>query len=913
MSSGRLWQPGEAAWAAWAATIALVATASQAADWTFYRKDLAGTANAGEPLTLDQARALEVTRSIFLGSSIFSNPIVANGNLYYTAGSGSLHAVNLANYTARWQKAIYATGPFHCISSAREPPVGAPAVVGTTVFVPGGDGVVYSLDSSGRQNWATKIADVSNLGEFLWSSIFPLNGKLYVGVSSLHDCLLVPGRLVALDQATGVVVGTWWGDANHQPGAGIWTQPAYDAVSNRLFVTSGTIASGKTAAQQPWADAFVAIDPDRMVTLDSFSPVPGDTFSADNDFGASPTLYDSVDGRHFIAATNKNGWVYALNRDNLAGGIVWKYQISGPGASPDFGESSIVSAPYANGTLFVAGGKTADGAHPGAIAALDAVTGAQKWIFYPDGFVLAAMTVTGQVLFAGTTDAATGRGKLYALDQATGAVVFQLVSASVFGEPTWANGALYVGDAVGLMYELVPNPLGPQPDFDLAMDQLYTRTISGGTATASVSAVPKNGFNAPVSLTVTTPSATPTLDPTTLSPTPGTGRTPYTSSLSLATSASIGTIVETVAITGSGGGRTRSTAVWLQISNFALSATAASAVQGSSASSNVTVAPKNGFASPVSLSVSGLPAGTTASFNPSQATIGLDGLYVVPTLTLRTSSATPAGTYQVQVSGTVGSLTHSCTFPLVVAPAPDFQVAVSPSSQAAVSGGQASYTVTVPLSGAFSQPVTLSVTGLPPGATGSFGAPQGNTQVLTITLAPLTTPGPWTFSILATGGGLTRVASASLTVVAEADFDLTLARTTARVEQGRSASVSVAVSPRNGFTASVKLQAQGLPSGATASWSAQETASSSTLTIDVGGAAALGTYPLTVVGTGAGVSHSAQLSFEIAPSAQGNGCNSGGSAGLGAALLGLFLAGRLSRRRHGAQPCAALENSVLSE
>jgi hypothetical protein len=51
--------------------------------------------------------------------------------------------------------------------------VGAPAVVGTTVFAPGGDGVVYSFDLSGNQNWATKIADVNNLGEFLWSSISP--------------------------------------------------------------------------------------------------------------------------------------------------------------------------------------------------------------------------------------------------------------------------------------------------------------------------------------------------------------------------------------------------------------------------------------------------------------------------------------------------------------------------------------------------------------------------------------------------------------------------------------------------------------------------------------------------------------------------------------------------------------------
>jgi glucose dehydrogenase len=221
----------------------------------------------------------------------------------------------------------------------------------------------------------------------------------------------------------------WWAPGGETPITcpGIWTQPAYDAVSKRLFITTGTLAEGKTTLQQPWADAFVAIEPDTMTTLDWFSPVPNDSYYVDYDFGGSPTLYDSPDGlRHYIAATNKNGWVYALDRDHLANGVVWKYQISGPGSSPDLGESSIVSSPYANGTLFVAGAKTADGLHRGAIAALDAFTGLQKWIFYPEGFVLPAMTVTGQVLFAPVSDAVTGRGKLYVLDQAGYAVEARL-------------------------------------------------------------------------------------------------------------------------------------------------------------------------------------------------------------------------------------------------------------------------------------------------------------------------------------------------------------------------------------------------------------------------------------------------------------------------------------------------------
>ncbi len=68
----------------------------------------------------------------------------------------------------------------------------------------------------------------------------------------------MPGGVVALDQATGAVLGTWWADDNHGSGGGVWTQPAYDARTNRLFFITGTIALGKTAAQQPNADAFVA-------------------------------------------------------------------------------------------------------------------------------------------------------------------------------------------------------------------------------------------------------------------------------------------------------------------------------------------------------------------------------------------------------------------------------------------------------------------------------------------------------------------------------------------------------------------------------------------------------------------------------------------------------------------------------
>jgi hypothetical protein len=70
----------------------------------------------------------------------------------------------------------------------------------------------------------------------------------------------------------------------------------------------------------------------------------------------------------------------------------------------------------------------------------------------------------------------------------------------------------------------------------------------------------------------------------------------------------------------------------------------------------VTITPVNGFNSPVTLSISGLPSGTTGNFNPNPAT-------TTSTLTLTVNSSTRRGTYQFTVTGVGGTppLTHTAT------------------------------------------------------------------------------------------------------------------------------------------------------------------------------------------------------------------------------------------------------------
>src|SRR5579859_1115223 len=80
-----------------------------------------------------------------------------------------------------------------------------------------------------------------------------------------------------------------------------------------------------------------------------------------------------------------------------------------------------------------------------------------------------------------------------------------------------------------------------------------------------------------------------------------------------------------------------------------------------STSYTVSVGALNGFSGSVALSVSGLPAGASASFTP--ASVSGSGS---STLAISTTCSTPAGTYSLTITGTSGSLTHSATVTLVV-------------------------------------------------------------------------------------------------------------------------------------------------------------------------------------------------------------------------------------------------------
>jgi len=295
-----------------------------------------------------------------------------------------------------------------------------------------------------------------------------------------------------------------------------------------------------------------------------------------------------------------------------------------------------------------------------------------------------------------------------------------------------------------------------------------------------------------------------------------------------------------------------------------------SVVQGSSTSYTVTVTPSGAFTGTVSFSVSGLPAGAAATFNPTS--VPGSG---TSTMSVTTSSTTPTGSYPLTIAGTSGTLTHTASVTLVVtAPVtPNFSLSASPASQSVVQGASTSYTVTITPSGGFTGSVTLSASGLPAGAAASFAPnPATSTSTMSVTTSSTTPTGSYPLTITGTSGTLSHTASVTLIVTAAVtpNFTLSASPSSQTVTQGASTSYTVTITPSGGFTGSVTFSASGLPAGATASFAPNPATSTSSMTVTTATTTPAGSYPLTITGVSGTLSHTASVTLVVTAAGAGN-------------------------------------------
>lgn len=430
-------------------------------DWPTYLSGNGRSGFNGAETTINPGSApnLKLNWSFNASGSISSQPVEANGQIYWGSWDGLEHATNIDGSQA-WTINLGQTINPKChpslagvASTATVASIqinGAPTSV---VFVGGGNATFYAMNASdGSIIWSTQL--VSSPNYFIWSSPAFYNGSIYIGLSSFGDCPLVPGKLVQMDATSGIIQQTFTTVPTGCLGGGVWGSPAIDESTGTLyFGTSNT--NTKCTNPGPYIYALIELNTSDLSLVGSWQ-VPPTEISKDGDFGSTPTLFQATIGNtvhNMVGIANKNGLYYAFDRANISNGPVWEVRVAKTGACPQCGGGSISPSAWDGTTLYVAGGSSVikQMRCKGSLRALNPATGALIWIHcMNDGPVLGAVSAVPGVVVVGEgpdivlVAANTGNTLFTYSDTNSG--------SAFYGAASISNGVLYVGNMDGILY-----------------------------------------------------------------------------------------------------------------------------------------------------------------------------------------------------------------------------------------------------------------------------------------------------------------------------------------------------------------------------------------------------------------------------------------------------------------------------
>lgn len=238
--------------------------------------------------------------------------------------------------------------------------------------------------------------------------------------------------------------------------------------------------------------------------------------------------------------------------------------------------------------------------------------------------------------------------------------------------------------------------------FSLSDNPTAVTVAPGGSGQSIVTAAIAGGFSSAISLSASglPTGVTAAFNPTSIAA-PGSGSSTLT--LSAASGTAAGNY--TITITGSGGGLTETTSVSLTVTSssspafsLAVSPASVTVAQGGAGTATATTTVSGGFDAMISLSASGLPAGATASFNPSSIAAPGAG---TSTMTISVGSSTVVGVYTVTVTATGGGLSNTASVFLSVTSAAGGQLIVDGGFESATKSGNSApgWTATTTVSG----------------------------------------------------------------------------------------------------------------------------------------------------------------------------------------------------------------------
>ena len=203
------------------------------------------------------------------------------------------------------------------------------------------------------------------------------------------------------------------------------------------------------------------------------------------------------------------------------------------------------------------------------------------------------------------------------------------------------------------------------------------------------------------------------------------------------------------------------------------------------------------------------------------------------------------------------------------APIPTFEIAAPGPTQTVTQGGSAAFPLTTQRDFGFNGTVSFDpVGGLPAGAQASFSPASvaaGEQATLNVATTAQTPAGTFPLTVTARSGLIIRHLTVNL-VVNPLPFTLSATPSSQTVSSGQGTTYTVTVNPAAGFSGPVQLSGpDGLPPGATASYSRTTItgSGSATLTVATSAGTPAGTWPLTIRAAGGGITPSATVNLVV--------------------------------------------------
>lgn len=293
--------------------------------------------------------------------------------------------------------------------------------------------------------------------------------------------------------------------------------------------------------------------------------------------------------------------------------------------------------------------------------------------------------------------------------------------------------------------------------------------------------------------------------------------------------------------------------------SLSLSPNAITVRQGSTANLSINRVNVGGSTNPISLNVTGLPAGVTTSFPTGNN-------FPLP-LQIVTTADTPVGTYNITLTGTRGGFTRNATATLTVQSAntlpQSVRVEVNQPTITVNQGETAKYSVNVSRIN-FASAVTLGIRMLNgttiPGLSVTYSQNPTTASFVGLNLATSSNTPAGTYSFVLTGraSNINISDSSSFTLIVKStavqqpDFSLSLSPSSVTVKAGETANYTLIRNDSNGFSSNLSVSVAGIPSNSVNGLPATFSFPIS-LPIITSTDTPAGTYTITVSGVGGGL------------------------------------------------------------